>query len=120
MYYLSCLNDKFCDVYTKYKEECCQANTILENFSSIYGLDKEGSLQRNATNKGRWTFNFHGNNHTLQPVECEPHLKITQEDKNCKKQDIDHKTFEPRIYFAFPNPDVENGRIPVGSIGKHL
>ena len=120
VYYLSCLNDKFCEVYEKHKTIGSNANTLLADFSGMYGLDEPGSLQQRPEKKSALTFDFKKNDKKQCEVVCEPHLKISQEDRNCRVRNINYNRFHPRIYFYFPQPDVENGRILVGSIGKHI
>ena len=120
VYYLSCLNDNFCDVHDRHKNKGSDANAILKDFSGIYGLDEPGSLQQRPEKKSLLTFCFNKNDNTTCNVVCEPHLKISQEDSICKVRNIDYKRFHPRIYFYFPDPSIENGRIPVGSIGHHI
>lgn len=120
VYYLSCLNDKFCEVYERHKKIGSEANTILEDFSGLYNLDEAGSLQQRPDKKPSLTFCFKKNDKTECAVVCEPHLKISQEDKLSKVKNIDYSKFHPRIYFYFAQADVENGRIPVGSMGKHI
>jgi hypothetical protein len=120
VYYLSCLNDKFSDIQNKHKLKGSDANTILKDFSGLYGLDESGSLQQRPEKKALLTFKFQRNDKTSCDVICEPHLKISKEDSNCKVKNIDYSKFHPRIYFCFANSDIENGRIPVGSVGKHI
>ncbi len=120
VYYLSCLNDNFSELYERHKLVGSNADTILTEFSGLYGLDESGSLQQRPEKKALLSFVFLHNNGEECNVICEPHLKISQEDKNSKIKNINYQKFHPRIYFSFPNPDIENGRIPVGSIGKHI
>lgn len=120
VYYLSCLNDKFSEVYEKHKAIGSEANTILADFSGLYNLDEAGSLQQRPEKKPALTFCFKKSDNTECNIVCEPHLKISQEDKQCKIRNIDYTKFHPRIYFYFAQSDVENGRIPVGSMGKHI
>ena len=120
IYYLSCLNDKFNEVYKRHLDKGSDANTILKDFSGTYGLDETGSLQQRPEKKPLLTFCFKSNDNSKCDVLCEPHLKISKEDSNCKVQPIDYRNFHPRIYFSFSNPGVERGRILVGSIGRHI
>lgn len=120
VYYLSCLNDKFCDYYTSYtKDKGCDPNAILEGFSGVYSLDEPGSIQANPGKKSLLTFDFRNNDGTFCSIVCEPHLKIAYTDSNYTVQ-VDSTIFHPRIYFGFPKESVEHGRIPVGSIGRHV
>ena len=123
VYYLSCLNDGFKGILSAHMDKAPDANSILKDFSSSYGLPEMGSLQRNASKKPILTFEFlvtspPEKSGQLVKVLCEPHLKITKPDDNF--QGKVGKRFNPRIYFSFGDSSIENGRIPVGSIGKHL
>ena len=69
--------------------------------------------------KPRLTFDFRTNEGGRRDVLCEPHLKITQIDSNCTST-VHYLTFNPRIYFNFGEPTVEDGKILVGSIGRHV
>lgn len=120
VYYLSCLNDKFCEVCYEHKLKGSDPNTILADFSGRYGLDEPGSLQQNPEKKSLLTYCFTRNDMSKCDIVCEPHLKISQEDKNSKVKNIDYSKFHPRIYFNFADPDIEGGKILIGSIGKHV
>lgn len=120
VYYLSCLNDKFCEVCDEHKLKGSDANTILEDFSGRYGFDEPGSLQQNPEKKPLLTYSFLKNDKSRCDVVCEPHLKISQEDKNSKVKNIDYSKFHPRIYFYFADPNIEDGKILIGSMGKHI
>lgn len=122
VYYLSCLNDGFKEILTAHETKAPDANSILQDFSSTYGLEEMGSLQRDMTKKALLTFSFNItaplNKGGKQDVLCEPHLKISTPDDNF--QGTISERFNPRIYFSFGEKGVENERILVGSIGKHL
>lgn len=119
VYYLSCLNDIFPKLIKSYKVGS-DPNIILADFSGTYCLDKAGSLQQNPDKKPNLTFEFiKKSDKSACRVLCEPHLKIEIEDSNCKKS-IDHRIFHPRIYFCYTSPEIDNGNILVGSIGKHI
>lgn len=119
VYYLSCLNDKFEEVRLNHRELGTNPNVILADFSGQYGFDKEGSLQQRPEKKPFLTFDFKNTSGCTCTVVCEPHLKIEHEDNNCKFR-INHDKFHPRIYFSYTNPEVAEGKILVGSIGKHI
>lgn len=124
VYYLSCLNDHFVEIYKKHVQKGKDANSILKDFSGHFGLDKAGSIEENYKKKEELTFLFKDSNkdETLRKVvsvHCEPHLKIERKDSNYTK-DVNTITFHPRIYFYFPQDEVEYGRIVVGSMGKHV
>lgn len=118
VYYLSCMNDKL----NSYKASCgtTQAKDILEGFSTKYGLDKLGSMEMRPKHKPRFTYSFIDKNGNTRSVCCEPHLKIIQYDTNhvpsLKEQCC---KFNARIYFHFGFPDIQDGKILIGSIGPH-
>lgn len=123
VYYLSCLNDGFMDILEAHKDKAPDANSILEDFSSVYGLEAMGSLQRDMTKKDLLTFRFtetitSEKRDCMRDVLCEPHLKISSPDSNYRGNI--GEMFNPRIYFSFGEKGVENDRILVGSIGKHI
>ncbi len=120
VYYLSCLNDKFREVCDEHKLKGSDANTILKDFSGRYSLDEPGSLQQNPEKKTLLTYSFFRNDMSKCDVVCEPHLKISQKDDNSKVKNIDYSKFHPRIYFYFADPNVEGGKILIGSMGKHI
>ena len=118
VYYLSCMNDNL----IQYKNSCgtCQANDILEGFSVKYGLDKCGSIEMRPKHKPNFTYSFMDKNGNCQRVCCEPHLKINKYDSNYSLSISDRlKSFNARIYFHFGSPDIQGGRILIGSIGPH-
>lgn len=120
IYYLSCLNDCFCRVKESHIRHSPDANSILEDFSGQFGLEEPGSIERDVRKKPLLTFSFTSSADASVSVNvlCEPHLKISQPDNS--NQSVDYKTFHPRIYFHFGDASVENGRILVGIIGKHV
>ena len=120
VYYLSCLNDGFSAVRESHSNIAPDANSILEDFSGQYGLEMPGSIERDASKKPLLTFTFTSTADTNVAIDmlCEPHLKISQPDFS--NQPVDYKSFHPRIYFHFGDATVENGKILVGIIGKHV
>ena len=121
IYYLSCLNDKFKELQERHIVQGSNPNVILTNFSGLYGLDKDGSLQQKPDKKRFLKFNFiKESDGSSCSVLCEPHLKIEKEDANCKIKNINYDKFHPRIYFCYTSPDIANGKILIGSIGKHI
>lgn len=120
VYYLSCLNDGFTEVRRSHANMAPDPNSILEDFSGQFKLDEPGSLERDVTKKQSLTFSFVSTEDTSVTVNmlCEPHLKISQPDD--KKFVVDFRSFHPRIYFHFGDPYVENGKILIGIIGRHI
>lgn len=120
VYYLSCLNDGFSRIKEAHTRIAPDANSIIEDFSGQYGLDEPGSIERNICKKTLLTFSFLSSTvpHRLIDMLCEPHLKISQPDYSNLL--VDSKTFHPRIYFHFGESSVENGKILVGIIGRHI
>lgn len=115
--YLACLNDKFYIIRKKYKPES-DRNDILSGFSGECRFDEPASLEGNIKKKMDMIFYFKDEKNKEFKVCCEPHLKISQEDKNYTRH-INYDKFHPRIYFAFDVKENED-IIFVGSIGPHL
>ncbi len=116
VYYLVCLNDYFGIIRGRYSEKS-DRNEILADFSGFCGLDEPASLEGNPSKKKQMTFTFIVEKEEIK-VPCEPHLKVSQEDVNCRMQ-IEYSKFHPRIYFAFDVKKYDE-LIFVGSIGPHL
>jgi hypothetical protein len=115
VYYLTCLNDGYQEVYDKHQSQKAKdLNSVVEDFSGVYGLDKVGSRKGKSTDKKTLTFNFSND----QTYYCEAHLKFNSPDSNFSGS-IQLSLFNPRIYY-YPNLTKSNGIIYVGSIGKHL
>lgn len=110
IYHLSELNDKFPISKTiPYN----RVNTLV-NFNGIYYHDGQGaSPQGNIDKKKDLTFSFVDNRGKDEYVYCELHLKISRDDHNIFSNDR-------RIYFHEGIEKIENGKILVGHIGKHL
>ena len=119
VYYLSCLNDGFKDILVSHGDRAPDANSVLADFSGQFGLDEPGSIERDVRKKPSLTFSFNSKDAGKKEMLCEPHLKISQIDSNCSTS-VNYSTFHPRIYFHFGDNSVENGRILIGSIGKHI
>lgn len=120
VYYLSCLNDGFNEIKEKHKSVAPDVNSILEDFSGMYGLEKPGSREGDPGKKELLSFSFSLTDESgTKLMLCEPHLKISVPDSNYKG-DNNYKHFNPRIYFNFGDTEVEHGRILVGSMGKHV
>ena len=105
---LTHLNDDF--------KSCLTPNNIpesLRKFSSICGFDttNEGDLRR----KEDLSFAFKKLDNSEEVVYCEPHIKFSKSDYSS-----DNKYYHNRIYFHVGKPDIADGKILVGHIGKHL
>lgn len=124
VYYLACLNDYFFEIRKKYSDKS-DRNVILGDFSGYCRFDEPASLEGKLAKKNEMTFSFMIEGKPVL-IPCEPHLKISQEDKNYRGH-IDYVRFHPRIYFAFDvtiggskDPLKYKETVFVGSIGPHL
>lgn len=81
---------------------------VLKTFGSENSVEVTG--QGNANQKVDMTFEFDN-----QDICCEPHIKIS-------KSDVigDNTYYHNRIYFYEGKDDIQNGKILVGHIGKHI
>jgi hypothetical protein len=104
------LNDRFRDCV----EDGLNRRQILERFSIYANLDEIASLEGDAQRKWDFTFSFTNNSGADENVCCEPHLKLCYSDKD-KSYSNDR-----RIYFHEGKANIQNGRILIGHIGKHL
>ena len=50
---------------------------------------------------------------------CDPHFKLDKCDSNCESFGTKEELIYGRIYFNFGDPEVANGKLLVGWIGKH-
>lgn len=84
---------------------------MLSKFSSSSGF--ETTLEGNAARKDNFMFCFEDENGSLENVCCEPHMKIFKDDR-------DKTSSDRRIYFHEGKSNIQNGKILIGWIGKHL
>lgn len=73
------------------------------------------TLEGDASRKHVFTRNFKDENSNIFPICCEPHLKLDRSDSSG-----DTHNYSNRIYFHEGRPNIEEGRILVAHIGKHL
>lgn len=111
IYHLSALNDKFRESSNLPELNRTQ---ILEHFSINSSLDEKASIEGDASRKKDFTFQFLNSENISEDVCCEPHLKLCYSDT-----DTAYST-ERRIYFYEGKPNIQNGKILIGHIGKHL
>lgn len=110
IYHLSELNDKF----PNSKTIPYNRRNTLRNFNGIYDHDgQEASIQGDIGKKDDLTFVFKNNKGENKEKYCELHLKISLDDHDIFSNDR-------RIYFCEGDKDIENGKILIGHIGKHL
>jgi hypothetical protein len=116
VYYLSCLNDGYAEIFEAHQDQSQGINNTLKYFSGKYNLDDFGSRQGNPQEKEKLEYDFEVNG-AKKILYCESHLKINapDDDKYCDKR----RQFTPRIYF-YPNFCIELGVIYIGSMGTHL
>jgi len=113
VYHLAALNDKFMDSYKMGTER----TQTLEHFSIVAKLDETASLEGDASRKRELTFVFINDKDLPENVCCEPHLKLCYNDKY--PGDNSYST-DRRIYFHEGKQNIQQGKILIGHIGKHL
>ncbi len=110
IHHLSELNDKF---PTSKTSPYHRLNT-LNIFNVQYDHDGQAaSPEGDIKKKNVLTFDFMNHGGQNERIYCELHLKISYDDNNVFSNDR-------RIYFHEGNSQIQNGRILVGHIGKHL
>lgn len=110
IYHLAALNDTFRSIETLNLNR----TQILEAFSIIANLDEKASLEGNASRHPAFTFSFLNNQNQPENVCCEPHLKLCYSDANNSYSN------DRRIYFHEGRPNIQEGKILIGHIGRHL
>jgi hypothetical protein len=113
VYHLGALNDKFKE-FSMLKLE--RAET-LKRFSIAAKLDEEASLEGDASRKGDFNFDFVNDKDLPENVCCEPHLKLCYNDNY--PGDTSYST-DRRIYFHEGKPNIQQGKVLIGHMGKHL
>jgi hypothetical protein len=113
LYHLAALND--C-LPTILKEEK-QLQVVLKNLTAAAHLDEAASLEGNVAHKEILTFKFKNTDGKIENVYCEAHLKICYNDNY--PHDTSYST-DRRIYFHPGRNNIQNGKILIGHIGKHL
>jgi hypothetical protein len=101
--HLTALNDKFRDSQRLGLNNLTQ---VLEHFSRAARLDEVASLEGSAKSKPEFSFEFINDKGQPEKVRCEAHLKFWVKDR--------------RIYFHAGKANIQNGKILVGHIGRHL
>lgn len=109
--FLSKLNDS----YTQYLKNRVTYQRIeaLKNFTSECGVKvtPQGSLN----DKPKITFTFTNHKGEIESICCEPHAKFSSSDR-----EGDSTYYYNRLYFHEGKQEIENGKILVGYIGKHI
>lgn len=85
---------------------------LLKEFSLKAGLDEIATLE--GSNKTRLKFSFKNDKGENEDVICEPHIKLSTNNTN------DGTYYYHRIYFSFGKPNIQNSKILIAHIGKHL
>lgn len=111
VYYLSCINDCFLD-FLKVHPNKNSTNVVLADFAGMYGMDRAGSLQRNAKDKANYTFEFDVDKRKRTCV-CDAHFKIQHGDKGGKEREI------ARIYIYYGKADCPEEKVWVGAMGAY-
>lgn len=109
--HLSKLNDLFPKYL--YNREGYQRIEALKRFSSECNI--KVTPQGNAKDKPHITFNFINNNGINEPICCEPHMKLSSNDDGSN-----FHYFHNRIYFHEGKNSIQEGKILVGHLGKHI
>jgi len=113
VYHLEALNDKFMNSYNMGMDR----TQTLKHFSLAAELDETASLEGDASRKTALTFAFINDKGLQENVCCEPHLKL------CYNDDYPGDTSysnDRRIYFHEGKQNIQQGKILIGHIGKHL
>jgi hypothetical protein len=110
--HLGHLNDRF----NEYKEIPYLRRETLKAFSAGCALDEEATIQGNVKDKNKITFEFENDAKIMEKICCESHLKLCYSDKHPG----DKEYYFHRIYFHEGKPNIQNGKILVGHIGKHI
>jgi hypothetical protein len=111
--HLSALND----ILPKVLKEEKQLQVVLKRFTAAACLDEEASLEGNIAKKENLTFSFENDKGNFEGVYCEAHLKLCYNDNY--PRDTSYST-NRRIYFHPGRHNIQNGKILIGHIGKHL
>ncbi|WP_347925901.1 hypothetical protein [Pontimicrobium sp. SW4] len=111
VYHLTALNDKF-----RESEDGIRHRTqVLDHFSGNCNLDETATLEGHAERKPYFTYDFRNDEKIMQPVCCEPHMKLSSSDVNG-----DNTYYQHRIYFHEGFENISNHKILVGHIGEHI
>jgi hypothetical protein len=110
--HLGYLNDDF----NQYKGTPYLRRETLKVFSAACKLDEEATIEGNVKHKSKITFIFENDSDTMESICCEPHLKLCHSDKHPG----DRVYYFHRIYFHEGKPNIQNGKILIGHIGKHI
>jgi hypothetical protein len=111
--HLSALNDTLPECLKKEK----QLQVVLKMLTSMAHLDEEASLEGNINRKTKLTFIFVNSDRKPEGVYCEAHLKLCYNDNY--PSDKSYGT-DGRIYFHPGKVNIQNGKILIGHIGRHL
>jgi hypothetical protein len=104
------------DYFNQYKATPYLRRETLKAFSGGCALDEEATIQGNLKDKSKITFMFENDRNMLESICCEAHLKLCYSDKHPG----DSEYYFHRIYFHEGKPSIQNGKILVAHIGKHI
>jgi hypothetical protein len=113
VHHLSALND----CLSRILEEEKQLQVALKVLTATVHLDEAASLESNIARKKVLTFSFKNDEGNLEDVYCEAHLKLCYNDNY--PHDTSYST-DRRIYFHPGKHNIQNGKIMIGHIGRHL
>jgi hypothetical protein len=111
--HLAALNDKFRNSFRLGLDR----TQTLKHFSSAAKLVIDASLEGTASHKKNFTFDFINDDGLLESVCCEPHLKLGYNDNYPVDTSFSN---DKRIYFHEGKPNIQQGKILIGHMGKHL
>lgn len=108
--HLGALNDVLPTLLSE--QEFDNHSNLLIMFSNEADLDENATLE--GSKKTRLKFTFKKADGKSEELICEPHIKLSQNDKKIPKY------FQNRIYFHFGKKEIEQSKILVAHIGEHL
>ena len=119
VYHLSGLNDKLHDVQNKFSEKNRGEILAILSQKQFGNFDEVATLEGDASRKKDFTFVFplNAKGNSSEKVCCEPHIKLCK--ANLGSGDDSYHT-DKRIYFHEGKSHIQEGKILVGHIGKHL
>jgi hypothetical protein len=113
IYHLSALNDNFKQFFIFPYSRI----NALQEFSIFSNLDEMATTEGNADRKPALTFKFRNDKDILEEVCCEPHLKLCYNDNYPGDNSYSN---DRRIYFHEGKANIQNNKILIGHIGRHL
>lgn len=85
---------------------------LIKHFNSASNIDLDASIEGDISRKNDLTFSFSNIEGNIEMIYCELHMKLLYDDNK--------KVVQNRIYFHEGKLNIQNGKILIGHIGKHL